>query len=180
MGKRKPPHARPRAGQTLPLLPIAAIFGLAAAIGLYYHYPWQPTATNSAQKQPAKQDEQRQQQAQARAAEKLREAQVGLGKIPNADGDVDGFRTRALPLLYAFIFSNYDAYASSKLTFRDMKQHLADQLGMTYELLRTDEYSAVVEDAVDALTNECRGGVVAMERCARKFGLDPSAYRSGS
>ena len=178
MGKRKPPHARPRAGQTLPLLPIAAILGVAAASGIYYHYAGQSAPASTPPMQPSEHDERRQQPA--RAAEKLREAQVGLDKIPNENGDVDGFRTRALPLLYAFIFSNYDAYASSKLTFRDMKQHLADQLGMTYELLRTDEYSAIVEDAVDALTNECRGGVVAMERCARKFGLDPLAFKSGS
>ena len=196
MGKpRRPPNARPR-DQSLPsLLVPLLVLCVAAAGGAYYYMEHASTASSSTlaqkaaqmaqaaqleqeQAQMAKQKQKQQQKLKAAAAAaKLREAQVGLSKTPLEEGDVEGFRSQALPLLYNYIFSAYDLYASSTLTFRDMKEHLSQQLGIPYELLRTDEYSAVVEDAVDALTKECRSGEVPMERCARKFGLNPDDYR---
>ena len=102
----------------------------------------------------------------------LKEANVGLERTPlEANADLMEFKDKALPLLSRYIFRNWRAYAGSKLTFRDMKEHIASKLGLTYELLRTDEYSAILEDAVDALTNECNGGKMSMERCAAKLGF---------
>ena len=49
-------------------------------------------------------------------------------------------------------------------------QHLADKLGMTYEQLKADEYSSVVEDTTDEIANECNMGEVAIEECKKRIG----------
>ena len=183
MGKartRRPPQAQASQSSSTSSFSLTSWTSLALLGGVYsvtmgagYLYASSKPAT-AEQSTPTQQQEEL--SASTKAA--LKEAQVGLERTPlQAEAaDISAFRDRALPELHSFIFSNYRAYASSKLTFRDMKEHLASELGVAYELLRTDEYSAIVEDAVDAVTNECQGGKISMEECAAKFGLDPVEY----
>ena len=97
---------------------------------------------------------------------------VGLAQEPAvADADVVKFKEQAVPLIHSFLFSKYDLFASGKLTFRDMKEHLSAQLGMPYDQLKADELSNVIEDAVDNITNECRTGKTPVEECAAKIGF---------
>lgn len=86
-----------------------------------------------------------------------------------SDADVEKFKGVAVPLIYGFIFSRYDEFAASKLTFRDMKTFISKETGIPYEQLRTDELSAVIEDAVDAVTNTCEAGKTPRAECADKF-----------
>ena len=96
---------------------------------------------------------------------------VGLAQEPAvADAEVVKFKEQAVPLIHSFLFSKYDLFASSKLTFRDMKEHLSSELGMPYERLKADELSNVIEDAVDNVTNECRAGKTPRDECAAKIG----------
>merc|ERR1712085_182454 len=91
---------------------------------------------------------------------------VGLPQQPAvADADVVKFKEQAVPLIHAFLFSKYDLFASSKLTFRDMKEHLSGKLGVPYAQLKTDELSNVIEDVVDHVTNECRAGKTPRDEC---------------
>lgn len=87
-----------------------------------------------------------------------------------SDADVEKFKAVAVPLIYSFLFSKYDDFAASKLTFRDMKTFISQKMGIPYDQLRTDELSAVIEDAVDAVTNTCDAGKTPREECAVKFG----------
>ena len=99
-------------------------------------------------------------------------------ELEEAAADIEAFLLRmlervgeqAVPLIHSFLFSKYDLFASSKLTFRDMKEHLSSELGMPYERLKADELSNVIEDAVDNVTNECRAGKTPRDECAAKIG----------
>ena len=57
--------------------------------------------------------------------------------------DPEAFRAVALPLLHKFIFSQYDKFGASELTFRHLKTHLSEQLGIPYEMLKRDDLSEV-------------------------------------
>lgn len=83
---------------------------------------------------------------------------------------IDEFKERAVPLVRRFIFLKYERFRASELTFRHLKQHLADKLGMTYEQLKADEYSSIVEDTTDEIANECNMGEVAIEECKKRIG----------
>jgi hypothetical protein len=83
---------------------------------------------------------------------------------------IEEFKERAVPLVRRFIFLKYERFRASELTFRHLKQHLADKLGMTYEQLKADEYSSVVEDTTDEIANECNMGEVAIEECKKRIG----------
>ena len=112
---------------------------------------------------------------------------------------VEEFKEKAVPLVRRFIFLKYERFRASELTFRHLKQvrappkslllrcpsvyssvaallcavstqHLADKLGMTYEQLKADEYSSVVEDTTDEIANECNMGEVAIEECKKRIG----------
>ena len=88
--------------------------------------------------------------------------------------EVERFKAQAVPLIYGFIFSRYEAFGQSKLTFRDLKNFLSKELGLPYEQLKTDELSVVIEDAVDAVTNACDAGkTVPRDDCAARFGFQP-------
>ena len=63
-----------------------------------------------------------------------------------------------------------DRFRASELTFRHLKTHLANKLGMTYEQLQADEYSSVVEDTTDQIANECHMGEVPLEDCKKRIG----------
>jgi len=82
--------------------------------------------------------------------------------------DIGAFSTLAVPLVRDFVFDNYEEYAMSKLTFRDMKESLTGPLQMSYEQLKQDELSAVIEDAVDLISNTCDGGKLALETCKER------------
>mmetsp|Transcript_24049 Transcript_24049/g.55541 ORF Transcript_24049/g.55541 Transcript_24049/m.55541 type:complete len:120 (-) Transcript_24049:12-371(-) len=59
-----------------------------------------------------------------------------------------------------FIRDNYVKYGQYEMTLGQMKRHLAakPEIGLTYEDFRTDEWSAIVEDEVDAIANRCQSG----------------------
>eukprot|EP00965_Chrysotila_dentata_P004427 143533-Pleurochrysis_carterae.AAC.4 len=60
-----------------------------------------------------------------------KDAAVNLNPV-STDGsravNMDAFTASAVPLVRAYIFSNYEAYAKSKLTFRDIKMALRQPL----------------------------------------------------
>ena len=82
------------------------------------------------------------------------------------------FQLAALPLIRGYIFSNYGAFADSSITFRDLKLYISKRLNIPYEELRSDEKSAVIEDAVDVIANKCEGGKLSRLECADKVGYD--------
>ena len=84
--------------------------------------------------------------------------------------DAAEFAARAKPLTRCFIFERYAQFAASELTFRHLKTHLKDQLGMAYEDLKRDEVSNIVEDVTDQIANECEMGSVDIARCKRLIG----------
>ena len=87
---------------------------------------------------------------------------------------LEEFKEQAVPIVRRFIFTKYARFAASELTFRHLKEHLAWKLGMTYEQLKVDEYSSVVEDVTDEIANECNMGEVPLEECKRRIGYsDP-------
>ena len=79
------------------------------------------------------------------------------------------FKERVEPLISDFIFSRYEQFRASELTFRDLKEHVAEALGMTYEALKADHLSLAIEDATDAITNTCDAGDVPLEACKRRM-----------
>eukprot|EP00327_Prymnesium_parvum_P028246 CAMPEP_0195570206 /NCGR_PEP_ID=MMETSP0814-20130614/3298_1 /TAXON_ID=97485 /ORGANISM="Prymnesium parvum, Strain Texoma1" /LENGTH=91 /DNA_ID=CAMNT_0040705659 /DNA_START=91 /DNA_END=366 /DNA_ORIENTATION=- len=85
--------------------------------------------------------------------------------------DTDAFREAVRPLIHEFIFSQYDKFASSQLTFRDLKLHVAAALELPYEQLREDGPSSVIEDESDKIANQCDGGKVDREACIARFQL---------
>ena len=162
----------------LPLLLLLLLLGLGAAV--YVLWPQlvklvspppavkRATATRATAEQRNAQDDFVDSEVVRRA---LKDEGVGLAATPLVgEGDIEKFKELTIPLIHTFLFTKYDLFASSKLTFRDMKQFISSKLSMPYEQLRTDEYSAVIEDAVDAVTKECRAGKTPRDECATKFG----------
>ncbi|CAE7485199.1 unnamed protein product [Symbiodinium natans] len=70
------------------------------------------------------------------------------------------FAKTAIPLVRKFIKSRYKDYAKGKVTLRHLKEHIVanTDIGLTYEDLRDDRYSSVIEDEVDAIVARCDGG----------------------
>ena len=174
--ERRARNQMPSLRDALPLLLLLLLLGLGGAAFVY----------QAELRRMAKQISQRtsggRTAAQKSAAENIINSQavmdalkgegVGLEKQPTvADADVVKFKEQAVPLIHSFLFSKYDLFASGKLTFRDMKEHLSAQLGMPYDQLKADELSNVIEDAVDNITNECRTGKTPVEECAAKIGF---------
>lgn len=93
---------------------------------------------------------------------------VAFGQSITQDSEV--FRAAVRPLIRSFIFSQYDKFAASQLTFRDLKTHVAQVLEVPYEELKNDETSAVIEDETDAITNRCNGGKLLRTDCMSLFG----------
>ena len=67
-----------------------------------------------------------------------------------------------------YLFSNYAQFRASELTFRDLKEHVAEKFSMTYEELKEDEYSVAIEDETDEVTNACNGGSIPQKECERR------------
>lgn len=62
-------------------------------------------------------------------------------------------------LVSKFIGDNYKMYSKGKLTYRMMKQNVADELGISYSDVKSDrELEGAIEDQVDAITKACDGG----------------------
>jgi hypothetical protein len=166
----------------LPLLVILLLLGLSGVGYVLYDrgylaklMPSRPKASRPTYEQAVKPSGALKEDPAVEAVRRaLKDESVGLQETPLvADGEVDNFKEVAVPLIYQFLFTKYDLFASSKLTFRDMKEFLSRQMGLPYEQMRTDEYSAVIEDAVDAVTNQCRAGKTPRDECAAKIGFVP-------
>ncbi|CAJ1389235.1 unnamed protein product [Effrenium voratum] len=81
--------------------------------------------------------------------------------IESARGAPDqAFASAAIPLVRKFVKSKYKDYGQGKVTLRHLKEHIVkkSKLGLTYEDLRDDRYSAIIEDEVDAIVARCDGG----------------------
>mmetsp|Transcript_43033 Transcript_43033/g.119011 ORF Transcript_43033/g.119011 Transcript_43033/m.119011 type:complete len:139 (-) Transcript_43033:162-578(-) len=72
----------------------------------------------------------------------------------------EAFQSLVGPLVRQFIEANYEEYGEGQVTFRHLKRHLAKSasIGMTYEELSEDRYSAVIEDEIDAIVARCDSG----------------------
>ncbi|CAK9083566.1 Hypothetical protein SCF082_LOCUS39669, partial [Durusdinium trenchii] len=72
----------------------------------------------------------------------------------------EAFTRAAVPLVRQFVTARYKDYGKGKVTLRHLKNHIVakSDLGLTYEDLRDDRYSAVIEDEVDAIVARCDGG----------------------
>eukprot|EP00439_Symbiodinium_sp_Y106_P071548 s1087_g12.t2 len=70
------------------------------------------------------------------------------------------FADTAVPLVRQFIKSRYKDYGKGTVTLRHLKEHIVanTNIGLTYEDLRDDRYSSVIEDEVDAIVARCDGG----------------------
>eukprot|EP00931_Biecheleriopsis_adriatica_P086906 TRINITY_DN61460_c0_g1_i1.p1 TRINITY_DN61460_c0_g1~~TRINITY_DN61460_c0_g1_i1.p1 ORF type:complete len:178 (+),score=25.45 TRINITY_DN61460_c0_g1_i1:53-535(+) len=84
----------------------------------------------------------------------------GVGIESSRGPPEDSFGSTAVPLVRRFIASRYKDYGEGKVTLKHLKKHIVAKsgLGLTYEDLRDDRYSAVIEDEVDAIVNRCDGG----------------------
>ena len=82
---------------------------------------------------------------------------------------IEDFKARAVPLVRKFIFSNYEKFAESELTFRHLKTHLQETMGIPYETLSKNEYAEIIEDVTDEIANECNMGEVPMSDCKQRI-----------
>ena len=87
--------------------------------------------------------------------------------------DAAAFKKAARPLIREYIFSDYASFAAGELTFRTLKTHLSEALGLPYDSMGTDEHAAAIEDITDAVANRCDGGKLERERCMARFGHKP-------
>ena len=96
--------------------------------------------------------------------------------VPDDPVETAKFRAKVVPLIHDYIFLNWDKYRSSEFTFRDLKQFLAKELKVTYEKLKQDKYSIVIEDTVDEITNKCDAGNTPVRTCRRKLAKLGAGY----
>ena len=83
----------------------------------------------------------------------------------------DEFKRQVVPIIRKFIFSNYEKFSASELTFRHLKTHVSDTLSIPYETLKRDDLSEVIESATDEIANECNMGDVQINECKRRIGF---------
>jgi hypothetical protein len=86
--------------------------------------------------------------------------------------DPEAFKAVAVPLIHNFIFSRYSEFAASELTFRHLKNHVASELPVTYEDLKRDDLSEVIETATDEIANKCDMGDVPISVCKMRIGYE--------
>jgi hypothetical protein len=70
------------------------------------------------------------------------------------------------------VLSTVDRHAPPQLTFRHLKNHVASKLPVTYEDLKRDELSEVIETATDEIANECDMGEVPITVCKMRIGYE--------
>lgn len=62
-------------------------------------------------------------------------------------------------MVQQYIAANYRLYGQEKLTYRLMKQNVADKLGITFLALKGDrELELTIEEEVDNIQKACDGG----------------------
>ena len=89
------------------------------------------------------------------------------------------FREEVEPLIQAYIFSNYESFAKSELTFRTLKNHVVSRTEWTYEELSKDDRSEVIETATDEIANNCNMGEVSLQECKKRISyVEPSSAKS--
>ena len=86
--------------------------------------------------------------------------------------DMEIFRAEVEPLVRQFIFSKYDRFAASRLTFRHLKQHVAKHTQFSYEDLTRDDRSEVIETTTDEIANNCDMGSVELAECKQRIGYE--------
>mmetsp|Transcript_48116 Transcript_48116/g.138555 ORF Transcript_48116/g.138555 Transcript_48116/m.138555 type:complete len:168 (+) Transcript_48116:78-581(+) len=76
---------------------------------------------------------------------------------PSPDSD---FAKKVVRLIRKFITKRYAEYGKGAVTLRHMKQYIVDKSGgkLTYDDLRDDRYSLVIEHEVDEIVKRCDGG----------------------
>ena len=76
---------------------------------------------------------------------------------------------RVVEELRAFISQRYSSFMTSTLTFRHLKQHLSDPLGLPYGMfsLPDGRYADTLDDEVDAIAVRCDGGARDVECVSR-------------
>ena len=85
---------------------------------------------------------------------------------------------RVVEELRAFISQRYSSFMTSTLTFRHLKQHLSDTLGLPYGMfsLPDGRYADTLDDEVDAIAVRCDGGARDVE-CVSRPGYVPREPR---
>ena len=85
---------------------------------------------------------------------------------------------RVVEELRAFISQRYSSFMTSTLTFRHLKQHLSDTLGLPYGMfsLPDGRYADTLDDEVDAIAVRCDGGARDVE-CVSQPGYVPREPR---
>ena len=80
---------------------------------------------------------------------------------------------RVVEELRAFISQRYSSFMTSTLTFRHLKQHLSDTLGLPYGMfsLPDGRYADTLDDEVDAIAVRCDGGARDVE-CVSQPGYE--------
>ena len=68
--------------------------------------------------------------------------------------------------------STADWNVPPQLTFRHLKNHVASKLPVTYEDLKRDDLSEVIETATDEIANECDMGDVPISVCKMRIGYE--------
>ena len=89
------------------------------------------------------------------------------------DRPCEGMDDRVVEELRAFISQRYSSFMTSTLTFRHLKQHLSDTLGLPYGMfsLPDGRYADTLDDEVDAIAVRCDGGARDVE-CVSQPGYE--------
>ena len=78
------------------------------------------------------------------------------------------FREHAMPVIREYIFSRYEQFADSALTFRMLKSHVSKKLNIPADVLKfRDDLSEVIETVTDEIANGCEMGSVPLDDCKR-------------
>lgn len=89
------------------------------------------------------------------------------------------FKDAVVPLIRVFIADNYELYGEGGVTFRMLKNHVIKNgaIGMTYEELSDDRYSAIMEDEIDDIVKRCKSGGLPVA-CVHAVGYNLAAQVS--
>ena len=84
-----------------------------------------------------------------------------VGGVKSAKDQFMKTREGTLQLAREYIDSHYDDFANSTLTFRNLKNHLAESTGLPYSAFANDQpLGASLDDEVEAITKRCDTGKV--------------------
>ena len=89
------------------------------------------------------------------------DAPTTVGGVKSAKDQFMKTREGTLQLAREYIDSHYDDFANSTLTFRNLKNHLAESTGLPYSAFANDQpLGASLDDEVEAITKRCDTGKV--------------------